>query len=152
MFTPLMDGWKKKLLHMYVCIYIYIWHIYIHFLGGSREKNPPEIQEMWVLFLGWKDPLEEEMPTHSSILSWEIPWMEGVFQAIVHGVAERVGHDLVTKQQQNLSYLYTLNSNNICYIYTCTYMRVCHTPSGILSNHEIEKREKGMATQSTSLA
>ena len=61
---------------------------------------------MWILFLGWEDPLEEEMATHSSILSWEIPWMEGVFQAIVHGVAERVGHDLVTKQQQNLS-IYT---------------------------------------------
>ena len=34
------------------------------------------MQEMKVRSLGWKDPLEEEMATHSSILSWEIPWTE----------------------------------------------------------------------------
>ena len=31
---------------------------------------------MWVPSLGWEDPLEEEMATHSSILSWKIPWVE----------------------------------------------------------------------------
>ena len=36
--------------------------------------NPPAIQEMQVQSLGWEDPLEEEMATHSSILAWEIPW------------------------------------------------------------------------------
>ena len=37
-------------------------------------KNPPAImQEMQVQSLGWEDPLEEEMATHSSILAWEIP-------------------------------------------------------------------------------
>jgi len=39
-------------------------------------KNPPAMQELWVLSLGWEDPLEEEMVTHSSILAWEIPWTE----------------------------------------------------------------------------
>ena len=34
------------------------------------------MQETWVQFLGWEDPLEEEMVTHSSILAWEIPWTE----------------------------------------------------------------------------
>ena len=29
---------------------------------------------MLVQFLGWEDPLEKEMPTHSTILAWEIPW------------------------------------------------------------------------------
>ena len=33
-------------------------------------------QETWVLSLGWEDPLEEEMETHSSILVWKIPWVE----------------------------------------------------------------------------
>ena len=40
-------------------------------------KTPPakqETQEMQVLFLGQKDPLGEEMATHSSILAWRIPW------------------------------------------------------------------------------
>ena len=39
-------------------------------------KNPPAMQEMWVQSLGWKDPLLEEMTTHSSILAWRIPWTE----------------------------------------------------------------------------
>ena len=39
-------------------------------------KNPPAMQETWVHFLGWEDPLEEGMATHSSILAWRIPWTE----------------------------------------------------------------------------
>ena len=35
------------------------------------------MQEMWVQSLGQKDPLEQEMATHSSILVWKIPWMVG---------------------------------------------------------------------------
>ena len=35
-----------------------------------------EMQETWVLPLGWEDPLEEEMATSSSILAWRIPWTE----------------------------------------------------------------------------
>ena len=38
--------------------------------------NPPAVLETWVQSLGWDDPLEEEMETHSIILSWEIPWTE----------------------------------------------------------------------------
>ena len=34
------------------------------------------MRETWVLSLGWEDPLEEGMATHSSILAWNIPWME----------------------------------------------------------------------------
>ena len=36
----------------------------------------PEMQETLVQSLGWENPLEEEMATHSSILVWEIPWTE----------------------------------------------------------------------------
>ena len=42
----------------------------------SSSKNPPAMQETWVQFLGWEDPLEKEMETHSSVLAWEIPWTE----------------------------------------------------------------------------
>ena len=48
-------------------------------LMASWVKNQPamqEIQERQVQSLGWEDPLEEEMATHSSILAWEIPWTE----------------------------------------------------------------------------
>ena len=40
------------------------------------EKKLPAMQETWVTSLGQEDPLEKEMGTHSSILAWEIPWME----------------------------------------------------------------------------
>ena len=42
--------------------------------GGPAVKNPPAVQEIWVQSLGWDDPLEEEMATHSSILARKIPW------------------------------------------------------------------------------
>ena len=41
-----------------------------------KKKNLPAEQETWVRSLGGEDPLEEEMATHSSILAWEIPWIE----------------------------------------------------------------------------
>jgi len=41
--------------------------------SGSVVKNPPAMQDMWVLSLGWEDPLEDSMATHSSILAWRIP-------------------------------------------------------------------------------
>jgi len=46
------------------------------FPGGSVVKNPPALQETQILSLGWKDPLEKEMATHSSILACEIPGTE----------------------------------------------------------------------------
>ena len=46
------------------------------FLGDSVVKNLPARQETWVGSLGWEDPLEEGMATHSSILAWRIPWTE----------------------------------------------------------------------------
>ena len=39
-------------------------------------KNLPAIWETQVQSLGWEDPLEKEMATHSSILAWRIPWAE----------------------------------------------------------------------------
>ena len=46
------------------------------FPGGSVVKNLPAKQEMQVRSLGWEDPFEKGMATHSSILAWEIPWTE----------------------------------------------------------------------------
>ena len=42
--------------------------------------------EIWVRSLGWEDPLEEGMATHSSILAWRIPMDRGAWRALVHGV------------------------------------------------------------------
>ena len=51
-------------------------------------KNPPAVQETWIRSLGWEDPLEEGMATHSSILAWRIPKDRGVLWATVYRVAE----------------------------------------------------------------
>ena len=41
---------------------------------AQMVKNPPAVWETWVGSLGWEDPLEEGMATHSSILAWRTPW------------------------------------------------------------------------------
>ena len=55
-------------------------------------KNLPAMRKIWVQILGWEDPLEEGMATHSNILAWRIPWTEesGGLQSM--GL-RRVGHD-----------------------------------------------------------
>ena len=45
-------------------------------LIAQSIKNLPAMPETQVSSLGWEDPLEKEMATHSSILAWKIPWME----------------------------------------------------------------------------
>ena len=57
-------------------------------LVPQTVKNLPAGQETRVLLLGWEDPLQEGMATHSSILAWRIPLDRGAWRASVHGVAE----------------------------------------------------------------
>ena len=60
-------------------------------LVAQMVKCLPARRETWVQSLGWEDPLEKEMATHSSTLAWKIPWMEepGGLQSM--GL-QRVGH------------------------------------------------------------
>ena len=55
-------------------------------------KETPAMQEMWVRSLGWKDPLEKEMATHSSVLAWRIPGT-GEPGGLRSMGSHRVGHD-----------------------------------------------------------
>ena len=59
---------------------------------GSEVKRLPTMWETWVQSLGWEDPLEKEMATHSNILAWRIPWMEEPGGLQSTGL-QRVGHD-----------------------------------------------------------
>ena len=61
-------------------------------LVAQSVKDLPAVQETWVRSLGWEDPLEKEMATHSSILAWKISWTEepGGLQSMG---SQRVGHD-----------------------------------------------------------
>ena len=58
-------------------------------------KNLPTKQEIWVLSLGWADPLEKGTATHSSIFAWEIPWTEEPSGLQSMG-SKRVRHDRAT--------------------------------------------------------
>ena len=57
-------------------------------LVAQLVKNPPAMRETWVQSLGWEDPLEEGIATHSSILAWRIPMDRGAWQAPVHRVTK----------------------------------------------------------------
>ena len=59
---------------------------------SQMVKQLPAIQETWVRSLGYEDPLEKEMATHSSTLAWKIPWTEepGRLQSVV---LQKVRHD-----------------------------------------------------------
>ena len=72
----------------------------MRFPGGSVVNNLPAKQETQVQFLVWKDPLEKEMLTHSSILAWDIPWTEETGGLYSSWGCKRVEQNLVTKQQK----------------------------------------------------
>ena len=58
-------------------------------------KHLPAMQETQVQSLGWEDPLEKEMATHSSTLVWKTPWTEGP-DRLQFMELQRVGHDWAT--------------------------------------------------------
>ena len=61
-------------------------------LVAQMVRNLPTIQETGVQFLGWKDPLEKGIATHSSILACRIPWTEETDGLQSMGL-QRVGHE-----------------------------------------------------------
>ena len=56
-------------------------------LVAQMVKSLPAMQETWVQSLGWEDPLEKGMATHSNILAWRIPWTD-IPGRLVRRVAE----------------------------------------------------------------
>ena len=61
-------------------------------LVAQTVKRLPAVRETRVQSLGWEDPLEKEMATHSSTLAWKIPWTEEPGRLQSMG-SQRVGHD-----------------------------------------------------------
>ena len=79
-------------------ISINTWHLanssvlQLALLVVQTIKNLPAMQETRVQSLGWKDPLEKGMATHSSILAWKIPWAEELGRLQSMG-SQRAGHN-----------------------------------------------------------
>ena len=94
-------------------------------LVAQSVKILPVVQKTRVRSLGWEDPLEKEMVTHSSTLAWKIPWVEepGRLQSMW---SQRVGHNLattppppqVTANLESLSHSQLHPSKNTCLILT----------------------------------
>ena len=98
--------------------------IYIHFPGGSVVKNSQAMQEAQLRSQDQEDPLEKEMTTHSSFLTWEIPWTEepGGLCPWIH---TRIRHNLVTKQHHIYIHIYIhINMYIYVYIYVCVYIYI----------------------------
>ena len=77
-------------MHMCVCVYIYLGP-----LVAQRLNRLPGMWETRVRSLGWVDPLEKEMATHSRTVAWRIPWREESGRLQSMG-SQRVGHDWST--------------------------------------------------------
>ena len=82
-------------------------------LVAQTIKCPPAMRETRVWSLGWEDPLEKEMATHSSILAWRIPWIEDPDRLQSMG-SQRVGHDWMTSL--SLSLYCSISSSNYCFL------------------------------------
>ena len=91
---------------------IYTWASSV----AQMVKNLPVVWEIWVLSLGWKDPLEEEMATHSSILAWRNPMDRKSLEGYSPWGSQIIGHNWVTKHS-NIIDIYAL-----IYIYTHIYI------------------------------
>ena len=80
-------------------------------------------QTTQVQALGWEDPLEEEMTTHTSILAWRIPWTEEPGGLYTPWSRKRLGRDLPTKQQLDL--VRTNSEFMGKRVLSCNYFNIC---------------------------
>ena len=106
-------------------VVILFWYVYLIFIVFFTKlwtslvaQMVKRLSTMQVRSLGGKDLLEEEMATHSSILAWKIPWMEGPCRLQSMG-SQRVGHDWATSLT-SLNYEPCQGRYRDCFVQTCT--------------------------------
>ena len=87
-------------LHMFLCVPHVLWAS----LVAQRLKCLPGMQEAQVRSLGWEDPLEKEMATHSSIHAWKISWTEEPGGLQFMG-SQRVAYDRATDAYLLIEYI-----------------------------------------------
>ena len=85
------ESCHRKLILELLCVYPYVWVS----LVAQTVKNLPAMRETQIWSLGWENPLEKGMVTHSSIPGWRIPWMEEPGRLQSTGW-QRAGHDWAT--------------------------------------------------------
>ena len=83
---------RKYIYILYICMYVCITKGF----PAQMVKNLTAMWETWVQSLGWEDPLEEGIATHSSVLAWRCPWTKEHGGLSSTGL-QRVGHDSASK-------------------------------------------------------
>ena len=106
------------------------------FLMVQTGKNLPAMQETWVHFLGWEDPLEKGTATHSSILAWRISWIEEPGRLQSMGL-QRVRHQ--TQLSDFRFHFQNLQEKNVISDWSCGCKNVVHTNVFILLKFQMKK-------------
>ena len=135
----------------YLAIYIFFFRFFsiigyykaLNIIGlplvAQRVKRLPTMWDTWVQSLGWEDPLEKEMATHSSALAWKISWMEKPGRLQSMG-SQRLGHDWVTSLSL-LSCSMAGRSLFVCFMYSSEYLLISNSyfipPPGIHCEHAL---------------
>ena len=107
-------------------------------LVAQIVKNQPAIWETWVWSLGWEDPLEKGMATHSSTLAWRIPMDRGAWWAAVHGVTKSLT-DGATKHSTAHILIKNLKGIHLVRSHASTYgcnKRICRV-LGLIGFHKL---------------
>ena len=137
---------------MYHDIFYYIkFYCFLELFRASlvtqTEKSPPAMQETQVWSLGWEDPLEKAMATHSSVLAWRIPWTEepGGLQSME---LQRLRHDRATFTLMSLCFKYWSQlttliewlSNHACRIKACILINTAiNGNQGLLQGYDLQR-------------
>ena len=110
----------------------------VSFSGDPDSKNPPAMQETQVWSLGWADPLEKGMASHSSVLAWRISWTKEPGRLQSMGL-QRIGHDWATNTstlwwasariRRGIFFFWCL----ILYLFMTTWHIPCSTLDGCLA-------------------
>ena len=82
------NKFKAKFLNKHLSTH----HSIMASLVAQMVKNLPAMRKTWVRSLGWEDPVEEGMVTHSSVLAWRFPWTEEPGGLQYTGL-QRAGHN-----------------------------------------------------------
>ena len=97
-------------------------------LVAQMVKNLPAMQEIGVRSMGWEDPLQKGMATHSIILAWRIPWTEEPGAWSLAGCSpwvQRVGYDWATNTHTSVVYICQSQSPNSSHPSFPTLMSIC---------------------------
>ena len=133
--NSLRSGDKRLLTWTLSCKTCY--HLVYDSLVAQTVKSLPVMQETWVRSLGQEDPLEKEMATHSSILAWEIPWMEelGWQQSMGHkesDMTEGFHFQLVSQlYHKSHKFIDSLEIESLFILYLLKYC-ITHSPTHCL--------------------